>query len=362
LNKILIIEDELLVLESITEILQLDGYECLEAINGEEGIQIANDDAPDLIICDIQMPGLSGHEVLQNLRANPRTSTIPFIFLSALNNKDALREGMILGADDYLTKPFQPEDLINSVKTRLEKHSALTKRMDVLRDSIALALPHELQTPLVTIMGYAEMLAEKFKVNHDEEALEFAQAIQKAGLRLNRLIKNFIFYEKLELLSTNAQSMALIKGVSEITFDMVNETSCKVAKRYNREDDLDTSIKKSVISIPITYFSILVEELLDNAFKFSDKGTKVSLAGNSKDEYYQITITDKGKGMTEEQLANIRAYLQFERDKYEQQGMGLGLTISMKIAEVFGGNIKINSKYGDHTEVIISLPLVKTKN
>lgn len=360
MEKILVIEDDLLILESIIDILQNEGYEGLKAVNGEEGIRIAKDETPDLIICDIQMPVLNGYEVLQNLRANPRTSTIPFIFLSALVDKSDLRKGMILGADDYLTKPFEPEELISSVKTRLEKHIAITKRMDVLRDSIALALPHELQTPLVTIMGYAEMLSEKFKASDDHEALEFSEAIKQSGVRLNRLIKNFIFYEKLEQMSNNAQ--ALLKGVSEINTDLVNDTSYRVAKRFNRKDDLEISVVKSVISIPITYLSILIEELLDNALKFSDKDTKVTLSGNIKDQCYQITIADNGKGMTEDQLANIRAYLQFERDKYEQQGMGLGLIISMKIAEVYGGSIKIDSMYGEYTKVIVSLPLVNKQS
>jgi len=359
LEKILIIEDEHLILDSIAEYLQLEGYECLKAANGEEGIQKAKDETPDLIVCDIKMPGLNGHEVLQDLRANPRTSTIPFIFLSVMVNKSDLRKGMILGADDYLTKPFQPEDLLNSIKTRLEKHSAIKKRMEILRDSIAHALPHELQTPLVTIIGYAEILSEKFKESSDDEALEFSETIHRAGVRLNRLIKNFIFYEKLELMSTDPQSIALSKGVSEITPDLVTDTSHKVADRFNRKDDLHISAEKSVISVPVTYFLILIEELLDNSFKFSEQGTKVTLSGKNMDEYYQLIITDKGRGMTEEQLANISAYFQFERDKYEQQGMGLGLTISMKTVEIYGGTIKINSKYGEFTEVIVSLPLVK---
>jgi len=356
LEKILIIEDEELILESIAEYLQLEGYECLKAANGEEGIQIAINETPDLIVCDIKMPGLNGHEVLQDLRANPQTATIPFIFLSAMVHKSDLRKGMILGADDYLTKPFQPEDLLGSVKTRLEKHSAINKRMEILRDSIAHALPHELQTPLVTIMGYAEILSEKFKENSDEEALEFSEAIHKAGVRLNRLIKNFIFYKKLELMSTNPQSNALSKGVAEITNELLINTSNKVAKRFNRLNDLEINAENSLINIPATYFLILVEELLDNAFKFSQKGTKVTLSGSNKDGYYQLIITDNGRGMTEEQLSNINAYLQFERDKYEQQGMGLGLTISMKIAEIYNGTIKIKSTYGETTEVIASMP------
>ena len=140
---------------------------------------------------------------------------------------------------------------------------------------------------------------------------------------------------------------------------MRNDTCDKVADRFLRKDDLDVIVEKSVIRIPIAYFLILIEELLDNAFKFSNEGTNVTFSGSRKNEFYQIIITDKGKGMTGEQLANISAYLQFEREKYEQQGVGLGLTISMKIAEVYGGKIKINSKYGEYTEVIVSLPLVK---
>ena len=194
MEKILIIEDEQLILESIAEYLQDEGYECLKASNGEDGIQIANHETPNLVVCDINMDGLNGYEVLRNLRTNPQTSTIPFIFLSALTDKRDLRKGMILGADDYITKPFQPEDLLKSVKTRLEKHLTVTKRMDNLRDSIALALPHELQTPLVTIMGYAEMLSEKFKGGHDDEALEFSDAIDTQDIHtISVKIRLFIF-------------------------------------------------------------------------------------------------------------------------------------------------------------------------
>lgn len=358
MEKILIIEDEDLILDSIAEYLELEGYDCITAKNGKDGLEIAGTEFPDLIICDIKMPGLNGHEVLHALRNNPQISTIPFIFLSALVDKSDLRKGMIMGADDYLTKPFQPEDLLNSVKTRLEKYANLKKRMDKLKDSIAHALPHELQTPLVAIIGYAEMLADKFKDNHDAEGLEFSQAIHQAGLRLNRLVKNFIFYEKLELISTDPQSRAMASGAAEITSDTVSSNSIRVAERFNRLDDLIVHSEEAIINIPITYFIILIEELLDNSFKFSEKGKKVTISGKKETDRYQLTITDEGRGMTEEQLANIGAYLQFEREKYEQQGVGLGLTISMKIAEIYGGEMKINSKYGEFTEVSVSLPLV----
>ena len=359
MDRLLVIEDEELIRESIADYLQQEGYECSTAHNGLEGIKIAKSEIPDLIICDIKMPGLNGHQVLQELRSHISTSTIPFIFLSAMVDKEDLRTGMALGADDYITKPFQPEDLLNSVKTRLEKYSVLKKRMDVLKDSIATALPHELQTPLVAVMGYAEMLTDKFSDNSDPEALEFSEGILQAGLRLNRLIKNFIFYEKLELMHDGSKPLGTDQATVPITSDLINSLSEKVIERYNRRSDLEISSEDAAIYIPITYFTILIEELLDNAFKFSDPGSKVTLTCSKQNNNYVLKVTDLGRGMTEEQIESIGAYLQFERDKYEQQGMGLGLTLSRKIIELYGGEFKINSKYGEHTEVIATCPLAE---
>lgn len=357
MKNILIIEDEELIRESIAEYLTVEGYTCITASDGIDGVQKAKEHKPDLILCDVNMPGLDGHQVLQDLRAESRTSTIPFIFLSAMVQKNDLRKGMILGADDYLTKPFQPEDLLNSVRTRLEKYSELQKKIDTLKDSIALALPHELQTPLVAIIGYAEMLIDKFRENHDDEALEFSEAILQAGLRLNRLIKNFIFYEKLELMKEDPQLIKLSEDTCIISFNLIGDLVNKVAKRFNRNDDLNIAVEGGIVKIPMTYLLPLVEELVDNALKFSNPGSKVSINCKQSDNRYYISVTDFGRGMTREQIANVNAYLQFEREKYEQQGMGLGLTISTKIVEIFGGEISINSKYGEMTEVKVTLPV-----
>ena len=356
MSKILLIEDEEMILESTADYLEQEGYECLKATNGTEGIALAKKEIPDIILCDIKMPGLNGHQVLTELRNNSRTSTIPFIFLSALVEQQDMRTGMTLGADDYITKPFQPDDLISSIETRLEKYAILRRRMENLKDSISLSLPHELQTPLVTIMGYAEMLFDKFKNSSDRETLEFSQAILQAGLRLNRLIKNFIFYGNLELMSGDKNLAEQKKNYSTITPELTEVIATKVAERYNRQKDLVIKTQKANILLPEDYFSILLEELLDNAFKFSERDSKILIESFNKDGLFTLKIRDEGRGMKKEQISGIGAYLQFERDKYEQQGMGLGLVISMKIAEIFDGELNIKSEYGKYTEVIASFP------
>lgn len=359
MEKILIIEDEHLILESIAEYLQLEGYDCLIATNGEEGIQKAKDETPDLIVCDIKMPGVNGHQVLQDLRDDPKTSTIPFIFLSGMVDKGDLRRGMILGADDYITKPFQPEDLLNSVKTRLEKYSVLKERMDVLRDNIAYSLPHELQTPLVSIMGYAEMLVEKFSDNSDEEAMEFSRAILQAGMRLNKLVKKLIVYQQLGSINSDSKAKDLSRGITKVDSGLLSKIANNVAEGFKRRDDLQINLQDASVKIPITYFTLLIEELLDNAFKFSEPGTKVTLNAEKDEDYFELKVIDKGRGMTEEQIANIGAYFQFERNKYEQQGTGLGLDLSIKITKIYGGDFKINSTHGKQTEAIVRLPLAE---
>ena len=191
----------------------------------------------------------------------------------------------------------------------------------------------------------------------DGEALEFSQAILQSGLRLNRLIKNFIFYEKLKQISGDKNFISQKKSLIIITPELIQQSSYKVADRYNRKTDLSINVQPAEVLFPADYFSVLLEELLDNAFKFSEKGTKVSVESGKHKKSYRLKVKDEGRGMTKEQISAISAYLQFERDKYEQQGMGLGLTISMKITELFGGELKINSEYGKQTEIVVIFPV-----
>ena len=121
MKKILIIEDNDEVRENTAEILELSDYEVMTASNGKEGVSIALKEKPDLIVCDIMMPQLDGYGVLHLLSKHKETSTIPFIFLTAKSEKQDFRKGMELGADDYITKPFEGTELLNAIETRLKK-------------------------------------------------------------------------------------------------------------------------------------------------------------------------------------------------------------------------------------------------
>ncbi|WP_289644989.1 response regulator transcription factor [Maribacter aestuarii] len=127
MNKILLIEDNDDVRENIAEIISLANYNVLTAENGKIGIEKARTFVPDLVVCDIMMPEMDGYEVLRTFAADPKMATTPFIFLTAKIDKADMRMGMNLGADDYLTKPFEENDLLEAIACRLNKHDSLKK-------------------------------------------------------------------------------------------------------------------------------------------------------------------------------------------------------------------------------------------
>lgn len=163
LKKILVIEDEPSVRANILEILELEDYNGIGAENGLLGVLWALEHLPDLIICDVMMPELDGYGVLTTLRQAPLTATIPFIFLTAKADKTDFREGMELGADDYLTKPFTSNELLKSIAARLEKQAAVMQQYTTEREGVA-----ELQQTMEGLQEYADTKDEILK-NAQEE-------------------------------------------------------------------------------------------------------------------------------------------------------------------------------------------------
>jgi DNA-binding NarL/FixJ family response regulator len=120
-EKILVIDDEAKLRRQMAALLAAEGYATVEARNGREGVELAKSERPDLVLCDITMPEMNGHRVLEALRADAATAHLPFVFLTGWSERDDVRTGMNLGADDYLVKPVEPADLLAAVATRLKR-------------------------------------------------------------------------------------------------------------------------------------------------------------------------------------------------------------------------------------------------
>jgi K+-sensing histidine kinase KdpD len=361
MNRILVIEDEAELRENIVDILRYEGFTVFGAANGGEGITLARRELPDIILCDIMMPELDGYQVLLRLRTYPPTATIPFIFLTALNARSDTRYGMELGAEDYITKPFRSHELINAIQTQLRKQTQMSdlasQQMNALRDQVLVSIPHELRTPLVGIMGYAELMCMDTSSLTTNEVNEYAGQIFSSALRLHRLLENYIFYVQLQTMRFTPEGTAL-RHQAELNHptEVIELQAQLVANRANRTHDIRFTFEPiAMLHIGQNYLEKVIEELVDNALKFSKSGQPVSISGHNLADGYQINIRDKGRGMFPDQLAMIGALRQFDRKTYEQQGSGMGLAIVKQIVELHGGLLNIESTQEEGTIVTFSL-------
>jgi two-component system, sensor histidine kinase and response regulator len=361
MKKILVIDDDAAIQSLTVKALQSRGYQALSAADGREGLEVARKYLPDLIVCDVQMPTMDGYQTLSALQQDPVTCTIPFIFLTALRDQQHIRYGLGLGADDYLTKPFTVNELINVVNVRLAKKEAIQRvsdrKLTELRDSIGMALPHELLTPLNGILGLAAVLLDEQTPPSGVEARDFARSIQQSALRLHRLIFNFIIYSELELIGSDPKRIAeLRKGPTTSIVGIITQTAREKAEASARTGDLVLDLEEGTAVIAAERFRKAVEELVDNAFKFSRMGSPVWIQTRMTERSCVVRVRDRGRGMTAEQVASIGAHMQFERRFYEQQGAGLGLIIARLLAELHGGDLAIDSVPGEQTLVELALP------
>ena len=363
MTKILVIEDEDDIRENLLELLDAEGYETVGAENGIIGLEAVREETLDLIICDVLIPDLDGYGVLEAVRREPLTATIPFIFLTAKAAKSDLRQGMEWGADDYLTKPFTRAELLGAIAARLEKHAVMErgcqKQLDALRLNLTLALPHELRTPLNGILTGSQLLIEEVDFLDKQEILELAGDIRYSAERLYRLIQNFLLYAQLELLATDATQIELLRQTSktESAKSAIARAAIQKAKDWARESDLELDLHDDSISISAPKLEKIVEEITDNAFKFSQHKTSIRVVSRCENNTFVLSITDKGKGMTADQIATIGAYMRFERKLSSQQGSGLGLLIAKRLAELHGGTLQIESIPGKETIVFVCLPI-----
>ncbi|MGD8625307.1 MAG: response regulator [Anaerolineae bacterium] len=362
---ILVVEDEPHILDIVTYFLESDGYRVIQAQGGQTGLTLVAEHSPDLIISDVNMPGMDGFVFCEHVRANPQFSHIPFIFLTARGERADMRRGMALGADDYVIKPFEPEDLLSAVNVRLtrvaETQAAIHQAGADLQDQIIRTLTHEFRTPLALVMGYTELLENNDEEMDPHEFSRVLEGLHTGSSRLMALVEDFLLLSKL-------QAGVIAREVEHNPIEpippdpvvrlVVQEAEAQAAAR---KVSLITDCQASGIRLAIIegHLADIVRRLLDNAIKFSKRqGGTVRVSTQVKDEEWVLTIADRGVGIRREALASIfEAFRQVDRARLEQQGAGVGLTIVRGLVQVHGGRIDVQSTLGEGTISTIHLPL-----
>jgi two-component system sensor histidine kinase/response regulator len=364
-KKILVIDDEEWLREMIQLALRQRGYEVIEAQNGPEGIEKARKELPDLILCDVNMGKVDGYLTLAALRSEAPTAAIPFILMTGLADNAGMRHGMELGADDYLPKPFTTDVLYAAVEARLKKSQTVRdeaeRKLVSLQSNITLMMPHEMRTPLNGIISNAELLATAAATLKPAEIAEMGQEIHDSGLRLERLIENFLIFAQLELIAADPKNVnALRAGKTEHPKPVIEKLATAQAAQARRPADLVIQAEDVALPMSEDYLGRIVNELVHNAFKFSEAGSSVRVKLSGVFNGVIFSVSNQGRGFSAEQIKRIGAYMQFDRKMQDQQGLGLGLTIVKRLVELHGGALSIEGETGAGATIIAKLPLAKT--
>jgi len=337
------------------------GYDVLESDNGFDGGELARRHLPDLILCDVNMDKMDGYRTLSLLRSEPVTASIPFILMTGLADNAGMRHGMELGADDYLPKPFTLDDLYAAVEARLKKVQTVReqaeKKLADLRENISLMLPHELRTPLNGILAYGEVLAEDAANLPPGEIAEMGQVIQNSARRLEHLVENFLIYAQIELLAADPHKVQALRSGKTLHAAAVIEQHARAqAESARRQQDLVLRLQDIPFAMSEDYLARIVDELVQNAFKFSEIRSPVEVSLGPVNGSVEFSVGDRGHGFSTEHITRVGAYMQFDRKMHEQQGLGLGLTIARRLAELHGGTLTIERRPQAGTIVHMKLP------
>ena len=353
-NKILLVDDELIIRETITELLLFQNYDVKTAINGQDALDILEYWTPDIIVCDIMMPIMNGtmlHEIIKDIHS---LSSIPFIFLTAKKEKNLMRKCLDAGADDFLAKPFKINKLTEIIKVKIERFEKIKIACNNLYAGRENHFLHEINTPVNGILGLIDLLMDYEDKLQKNEIEVFYDAIKISGERLYRTIENLILYQNLKNNVLQFNNIFTTE-VLECFFDV----KIKLFKIHeNQEKRVSFEIDKAEIQMSEKYLNFILFELIDNALKFSSSTKIICVSGARHDNnYYELVVRDFGIGFSEEELKRIGAAQQFNREKNEQQGLGLGLFLSKIIIKKLKGVFTIVSIPNQGTTIRIFLPL-----
>jgi two-component system, sensor histidine kinase and response regulator len=370
---ILLVEDDKSMLDGMNDLLQVVdiGYDAtvLTAGNGLDALAQMEHAKPDLIVSDIMMPKMDGFQFLAAVQQNPAWEHIPFIFLTARGEKHEIHKGRISGAALYITKPFHSVELIELIKTQLDRKIQLQqtheRSINNLKKDILQILNHEFRTPLTYVTAYYEMLA--VSVNEDTVNLsEYLRGIQAGCTRLTKLIDGFITV--IEIRTGELEQDFQQKAEPITNFDEIVQIA--IQKFTPQADQQDIEIQHTTDGTkPVLYgdpnsLSIIIEQLLDNAIKFTaprftpNKTAKIEVSTKTVNDELVLTVADNGMGLPSSIQSQIfDLFIQHNRDQLEQQGAGVGLTITKGLVELHNGHIEVQSVEDHGSTFTVHLPI-----
>nr|WP_320039764.1 response regulator [uncultured Bacteroides sp.] len=362
--KILVVDDVLSNVLLLKVLLTNEKYNVVTAMNGTQALKMVESELPDLILLDVMMPDISGFEVARQLKEKPAFAQIPIIFLTALNSTADIVKGFQMGANDFISKPFNKEELIIRVKHQISLIAAKRiifnqneelKRTIKGRDKLYSVIAHDLRSPMASIKMVLNMLminlpGEKI----GDEMHELLNMANQTTEELFSLLDNLLKWTKsqigrLNVVPQDIDIVGVSAGVIEI-FSMVAELK-QIKINLQAPDQLE-------VRADIDMIKTVIRNLISNALKFSNPGSEVHVVVEEKEEQVVVNVVDHGRGIKKEdqtKLLNVDTHYSTFGTKNEE-GSGLGLLLCQDFVRKNGGELWFNSEEGEGSVFSFYLP------
>jgi len=382
-ESILIVDDTPANLQLLAQMLSEQGYKVRMAQDGTMALMSIQSSPPDLILLDIMMPELNGYEVCSKLKASSFTKDIPIIFISALNEVFDKVKAFEVGGVDYITKPFQAQEVLARVEHQLhirrltqqlleqnallqqevhrreiaeaEVRKSLSKEQELnqLKSYFVSMVSHEFRNPLTTILGFAELVRDFDQQLTSEKRQAYLRQIQESARRMTALLNDVLSIGQAEAgkLEFNPEPL----DVEEFCRDLVEEIKLGNSVQHTITFSRPSQLTKACMDKNL--LRQILTNLLSNAIKYSPEGSAVTFDLICQDEKAIFDIKDEGIGISPEDQQRLFESFQRGSNVGKISGTGLGLTIVKKAVDLHGGQIAVKSEVGVGTTFSVAIPL-----
>ncbi len=369
-GKVLIVDDIPITLRMLSNMLKKRGYQAINAVSGEVALNQVNLELPDVILLDIMMPDMSGYEVCQQLKSNPKTADIPIIFLTAVTDLPEKIQAFQMGGDDYVTKPFYIEEVILRIEHQLtlkRQQKQLNYLNQQLRQSneelaqFAYVVSHELQSPLQTMIGMIGLISAKSQ-RFDRKTQKYLNYIAKASDRMHHLISDLLTYSRIEHIDPELELVDCQEILAQVLHNLpgaIAETGAVISLGDpSLNPQSQSTILPKVMGNAVQLEQVF-QNLIENAIKFARPNIppqiQITCQADANGELI-FSIHDNGIGIDPANFELIFQVFQRIETVKNYPGTGLGLSICKKIIERHGGKIWVESELGCGSTFYFTLP------
>ena len=364
--KILVVDDVVSNVLLLKILLTNEKFQVLTANNGNSCIETAKREHPDLILLDVMMPDISGFDTAVILKKEKETADIPIIFLTALNSPADLVHGFQVGANDFLTKPFNKEELVMRVMHQISLVAAkriIVQQNDELRrtinnrDKMYSVIAHDLRSPMASIRMVLNLVVQT--VSPEAIGPEMYYLIDKANKETEEthdLLDNLLKWTKsqtgrLKVAYQDFEGMDVVTGVYGI-FTMIAETK-----------NINLTMEENVTGLKVRadkdMLNTVVRNFLSNAIKFTPEGSAIEIIVDKKDDFAKISIRDHGVGIAPDRIEGLFHKGETTYGTNNEEGSGLGLQLCKDFAVKNGGDVMVESVLGEGSTFSVLVPILK---